>query len=155
MSVGNIGVKGTLKMARHKEQTDAQGALTTSIKIPGTPGTNEKEGRLLLGGDAWFANHHADDICLELWIEDIDGLIPEESRAAFPNYPKIASYTDMEADVNCRGWYFGPDNKIRVEAIAGVRTVKSGFYLKIKVLKGDATQDTLRLNLIWGDPNDK
>jgi hypothetical protein len=149
---GSIPIRGTLKMARHKEQTDANGDLTASIKIPGTPG---QDARLLIGGEAWFETHHADDVILEVWMQDDDDIIPAEMQSQFPAYPKVANYTDMDAAAANQGWYFGPDNKIHVEAVADIREVGAGFYLKFKVKKGDSTQDTLRVNLIWGDPNDK
>jgi len=144
--------KGILKMTRHKQQTDTQGAVTAEIKIPGIPG---QDARLFVGGSGWFDTHHADDLIEEVWIEDKDGLIPTEKRSAFLNYPKIANYTDMVAPTACQGWFFPPSGVIDIRAVADVREVGSGFYLKIKVKKGNGLQEYLRMNIIWGDPRGK
>ena len=139
----------TLKLAKGKGTTTVSAPATIDIKSPGNP-ANSKEGRVVRGGQAWFETPHADDY-IEVYLVDKDGIIPVESRVAFPNYPIVGSFTDDEVDAVNRGFWIPIHQKfIEVQAIGDMGFINSGFYLRMIGYKGDDSVDIFRTNIEWG-----
>ena len=139
----------TLKLAKGKGVTTASTPAQIDIKAPGDP-TKPTEGRVVNGGQAWFENPHVDDY-IEVQIVDIDGIIPTESRVAFPDYPKIGSFTDDEVNADNKGFFIPIHQKfIEVKALGDMGFVSAGFYIRVIGYKGDNSVDTFRFNIEWG-----
>jgi len=147
--MGLIAEYATLKLAKGKGVTTISNPAVIDIKVPGDP-SNTKDGRVVRGGDAWFETPNNGDY-IEVYITDLDGLIPVASRVAFPNYPIIGSFTDTEVPNENKGFWIPIHQKyINIRAIGDMGFVSSGFYLRIIGTKEDDSVDTFRINIEWG-----
>lgn len=138
----------TVKLAKGKGAAEVDTPATIDIKSPGELGVGH--GRVVNGGQAWFDNPHPGDY-IEVFIMDKDGLIPVASRVAFPNYPIIGSFTEMECMASNKGFWIPFHQKfINVKALGDMGFVDAGFYIRVIGYKGDNSIDTFRFNVEWG-----
>lgn len=147
--MGLIQEWATLKLAKGKGVTTVSTPAEIDVKSPGDP-TKTSEGRVVNGGQAWFDNPHPDDY-VEVHLVDKDGIVPEASRVAFPSYPIIGSFTEMECMAANVGFWIPFHQKfINIRAIGDMGFINAGFYLRVIGHKGDNTVDTFRFNVEWG-----
>jgi len=147
--MGLIQEYATLKLAKGKGVTTTTTPAIIDVKSPGDP-TNPKGGRVVRGGQAWFENPHVGDY-IEVYLVDIDGIIPVASRVAFSSYPIIGSFTDDDVDAINKGFWIPIHSKyVEVRAIGDMGFINSGFYLRMIGHKGDNSVDTFRTNIEWG-----
>lgn len=132
------------------------GAGTIQLKIPGTfsgldhdlPGFS---GRSIISGSLWFAAPAGGDRIVNITRQDLDGVIPVEQRAAFPDYPILNTWIDTQAASGNQGMYFEPTI---TRLVPPDRTfIPSQIYLVVDVQKGSAGVDTVYVNLVWDDLN--
>jgi hypothetical protein len=81
----------TLRSVCGFEETDESGVAEYCFPIPASHG-----GRWIAYGDAEFQVRHMGDYVAMIEEVDLDGIIPEEARAAFPSYPSLGWYEERE-----------------------------------------------------------
>lgn len=145
MGLNVIPETGTLKMAKFKKAT-TDGVAVVLFKIPGEFNPNIPT-RVIQGGKAkWETSSHVDD-WVEVYVVDQENITQQGVGAL------IASYTDTDVTEEAeRGWYM-LDQELELEALAGMGRLPGNMYLKIIFHTGNNRTDTIRGNLIWGDPS--
>jgi len=117
-------------MAKGKA-TAVNGVATIIITVPAV--------RKVSGGQAWFENHHPDD-SVQVFITLPDGTV-------------LNTYTDTQVAADNQGWYIGPSGKTEIRQMADFGTIpQAGLQLRVVGTKGDGSADTLRTNVLWGEP---
>ena len=130
------------------------GVGTITVKVPGTfagfypsPGAT---GRLMILGELMLANQAAGDKITSFILNDTDGVIPQQARAQFPNYPELGSLIDETVDAANQSIYFLKDPLV-IEPVRGQAFVPSGIYIKVSVQKAVIGGDTIYANITWDD----
>jgi hypothetical protein len=175
-----------LRLARGLTTITAPATQTTiSLRIPGTFGSGD--GRYVLGGYAISELYDKDDY-VTVEVDDTDrciawavalamnpaataplsdaaiiaaGVLPAPIGQAFPNYPMVKTYTDIDMAAANQGWYFWPlangatpcAGECEVNPIGGYGFLPSGLYLTLVYNRPCALNGTMRINIDWGKLN--
>ncbi len=91
-------------------------------------------GRVLSGGKCWFGVAHADDY-YKIDILDGDDVV-------------VKDLYDSDLPDACQGWYFHVSEEI--DPIDSPMVLVGGVKIRLRAWKGDASADTLRVNIKWG-----
>lgn len=138
-----------LRMACGFKESDANGAVSINVLVPGTPGSNG--GRYIQGGSAWFDTFNSLDTFV-VNIVDIDNIMAGGANAIVGTYTD--DFSDYSANTNndgMSGWKATPSEKaVSVESMGFFGFVPSGLYLVISGQKGDSTQENMHVNIKWG-----
>jgi hypothetical protein len=144
------------KFIKFSAQTNAQGALFYSIKIPGVftgldrslPGYN---GRRVVSALVKFDSTHPADAITGLSVQDTDGIIPAGIRGLFPAYPILGTWDDPDMPAENKGIWLSAYEGTTIEPPVGNDAIASGLYIVFGAQTGDGRQDTLRITGKWGD----
>lgn len=152
-------------------ETDAQGESQISIRVPGTFGKltdgtvdlpraflgydpNFPEGRYLNYSEMWVDDPMAGDRVTLMQVVDSDGVIPENMRSQFPQYPVIQTFFDQEIieTSNLKAGLFLTNTPAKIGAVGEVPVfVPAGLYIQGAFKGGSQTQGRkLRCNMVWG-----
>jgi hypothetical protein len=122
-------------------ESDSSGVVTFAVPIP-----SEGGGRWIAYGDSEFEVRHFQDRVVSVRLMDLDGIIPEEMRSAFPEWPKIGYFEEDDfpdpMPENAKGTISGgmamtfQYGMTEMSPIGGYAWAPSGFYLEI-ILKKD------------------
>jgi len=133
---------GTLQLARIKITTNASGYGSHALKVPGTAG--DMSSRLIIGGQGWSDNYHADDV-VKICLTDEDNILGYGAGSV------IKAYTDLGVPSGNQGWFTPKGEPLDLDSFSGIGSLLAGLYLKIEVQKGDNSIDIFRCNIKWSD----
>ena len=148
-----------VKTATYTGNTDVNtGLLTLSVKVPGTfgsidPTSSSWVGRQLLKMGLFFESRAAGDRITEMYVSDVDGVIPAPYRAAFPSYPILKNLEDGAAPADNQGITFPPGGgPFQIDfPNSGAAKLASGIYLVVTFKKASPSVDAATINIAWDD----
>jgi hypothetical protein len=129
-----------LQMARIEALT-ASGIATAKLKVPGTPG---QDNRVIAGGSGAFANQAAGD-WVKVEVRDDDNILGGDAGAL------VDSFADLSVPAGNQGWYFLGSGPINIGTLipGDPAELPSGLWLHIIGTKVSG-EDTLYVNINWG-----
>ncbi len=152
--------------------TNASGIAQINVQVPGVFGADltgastganplngyeppHSQGRYLEYAEIWAPDGVEGDIIQALEVRDDDGLIPELTRVAFPDYPVIMSFCDSEAQASSgarQGLFLRVGETLKVQTPSKQPTfVAAGLYIRGEYLHGaSGTDKRVKCNFYWG-----
>lgn len=143
-------------------QTGEDGTADIVVKIPGTfngMNASTSDGRFFSSALIWAEDPVNGDKITDICVKDLDGVIIEAARVAFPDYPIVGYSIDPEIDYEAEGnesihpslWLNGSRPiEIGPANMDMPKFIPSGLYICAKFVAGTvASGRTLNANFLW------
>jgi hypothetical protein len=136
-----------LKVGCQEATFDENGFAEVSIKVPGTPGT--EDGRYVAGGYAFTDSYTFGDRITKIQVVDIDNILGYGAETV------VKTYHDQDLIEGEQGWFMWPapqvGGEIEIDPMGYYGFIPAGLYLEIyfqRAASGTATK--VYIDYYWG-----